>query len=336
MILTMKVKHGLDLTDQLTRGRQVALFAVRTRCRSSKDVTQFGLGSMIANQILRKYGRSKTIKTVHSVVLPVPGQGCKYSNITKKIRVPCLGCELDASHFPAFQKILQIEFNATLAFVAVQVEEAPQITPTGWMGVDLNATGHCVVSGIPSTGKVLKLGKKSGHVHKKYKNIRKALQNQGKLKTLKRLKNKESQIVRDLNHKISKKIVVEAKQHQVGIVLENLKGIRNTKRQARSFRHALNSWSFAQLGLFIEYKAKMHGVPVVRIDPQYTSQQCSRCGLLGKRNGKVFKCPACGHVEHADVNASFVLALRQQGVLQSITDRDVMERQTDLPQEATA
>ena len=95
-------------------------------------------------------------------------------------------------------------------------------------------------------------------------------------------------------------------------------------------RYALNSWSFYQLKTFIEYKAKLHGVPVVKIDPRYTSKQCSRCGLLGERNRKKFKC-SCGHVENADVNASFVISLRHQGVLQSPIDRDIGEGQLACP-----
>ena len=273
MILTVKVKHGLDLSDQFDKGMKIALFAVKTRSCSSKDVSHFGLKSIIANQVLRKYGRSKTIKSVSNVVLPIPSQGCRYDLINKVVNVPCINCALDASHFPPFQKIHQIEFNDTYAFVSLEVREQSPIVVVGWMGVDLNATGHCVVAGIPNTGKVLKMGKKAEHTHKKYKSIRKQLQKKGKLRTIKHIKNKESRIICDLNHKISSKLVLEAKQNRVGIVLENLKGIRSTKKQARSFRYTLNSWSFTQLGSFIEYKAKLHGVPIVRIAPQYTSQQ---------------------------------------------------------------
>ncbi len=129
---------------------------------------------------------------------------------------------------------------------------------------------------------------------------------------------------------MSSKIVREAKRQNAGIVLEDLEGIRKAAKSSKQFRYALNSWSYYQLGMFVEYKAKLLGVPVVKIDPRYTSQQCSRCGLLGERNKKLFKC-SCGHVENADVNASFVISLRHQGILQSPVDRDVGEGRLARP-----
>ena len=44
----------------------------------------------------------------------------------------------------------------------------------------------------------------------------------------------------------------------------------------------------------------------------------------------------CGHVENADVNVSFNIALRKICVSQSDADRDMSEDSTDTPQGVTA
>jgi len=335
MILTYKIKHGRDFSVELSKARQVAEHALKHGQCSTAQVKHLGLKSAIANQILRKYGRDKKIKKVSRVNLIVPGQGVKIDFKDSVLTIPCLSLSL-SYRFSGFTKVNQVEVSKDYAFVSVTVPEDKQIKLVAWIGVDLNTTGHCCVASNSTTGKVLKLGKKAYHTHKKYKNQRKRLQKKQKLRLVKKIKNRESRIVRDLNHKISRKVVDYALKNNAGIVLEDLSGIRNTKKQAKSFRYSLHSWSFYQLQFFLEYKAKLLGVPVVKIDPAYTSQQCSRCGLLGNRNKKHFECPACGHVENADVNASFVIGLRHRGILQMPEERDSGMGSTDTPQKATA
>ena len=123
-------------------------------------------------------------------------------------------------------------------------------------------------------------------------------------KVLKRLSGKERTTARIVNHTIAKRIVEKAKAEGKGIALENLKGIRlHSVKKGRVFRARVGRWSFFQLRSFLEYKARLAGVPVALVDPRFTSQRCSSCFALGSRNGESFKC-SCGFSEHADVNAA--------------------------------
>jgi len=76
---------------------------------------------------------------------------------------------------------------------------------------------------------------------------------------------------------------------------------------------------------FIEklaYKLKDRGHTLVKVNPAYTSQECSCCGHTEKDNRKTqdkFECLACGHKANADYNASIniknrgVIALKAEG-----------------------
>lgn len=317
-MLTYKVKHNHDFTDELKKAQKVSEYAVEHRSRSSKDVKHIGLKSAISNQILKKYGSNKNIKQVKHAVLVVPNQAIKVDKCKHIITITPLKISFEYRFPDNFEKVNQIEINDTYYCVSCTIKEAPEMIPQSFVGVDRNTTGHIVVVGHPDTGKVWKLGKRAHHVHQKYKGIRRSLQKRGKFKHLKKVKTRESRIVRDINHKASRKVIQIAQKLNAGIVLEELGGIRNTSKSRRSFRYSLHSWSFYQMEQFIRYKAKLLGIPVYQVDPAYTSQSCSRCGHIGIRNKKSFKCPECGHVDNADANASFNIALRQQRVVDCV------------------
>jgi putative transposase len=78
-------------------------------------------------------------------------------------------------------------------------------------------------------------------------------------------------------------------------------------------------------------------VGVIHIDPAYTSKRCSKCGQIGTRISKQFKCLNldCKHVDHADVNAAFNISISSESIDQSSIDRDMLDGSTDTPKEAT-
>lgn len=206
------------------------------------------------------------------------------------------------------KKINQIELDAIYAYISFEKIDCEMQKFTNFIGIDLNATSYCAVAAIPKTGKIIKLGKEAPHIRKKYKNLRKVFQSKKLFKKIKQIKGKESRKTRNINHTISKKIIEFAALNKCGIKLEKLTGIRKNLRTNKSFRYTLNSWSYYQLGNMIAYKALLKGIPVLHIHPAYTSQDCSKCGCRGKRNGKKFSCGYCKHSDHADVNAAFNIA----------------------------
>jgi putative transposase len=331
MILTYKVKHNQDFSKELSIAKKIADFAIQNRDKlSSKYVAHLGLKSMIANQILRKYGRNWKAKSIKSVNLIIPNQGIKYKDGV--IRVVSLKLEIPFDK--QFVKINQIEVNDAYSFISITIKERTEIKTDNHIGIDLNTTGHCAVMAVKETGKIYKLGKKANHIHKKYKNIRKSLQKKGLYKVVKKIKDREQRIVKDLNHKISRFIVNKAVKEKAEIRMEDLKGIRQTTKSRRSFKYALNSWSYYQLGQFIQYKALLAGIPVSFIEPAYTSKCCSICGQIGERNGKLFKCP-CGHVENADVNAAFNIAETLDSIIQLQKEKSFLQAESDTRQMAT-
>ncbi|MEV8561854.1 transposase [Streptomyces sp. NPDC051917] len=177
--------------------------------------------------------------------------------------------------------------------------------PDGFLGVDLGIVNIATTS----DGDVL-AGRGLNRYRARQMRLRAKLQKKGTESAKRRLKERsrrEWRFAANTNHVISKRIVAEAERTSRGIALEDLKGIRARVRLTKPQRAAVHSWAFAQLGQFLAYKARRAGVPLVLVDPAYTSQTCAECGHVDKRNRASqarFPCRSCGVVAHADLNAS--------------------------------
>jgi putative transposase len=309
-IKTVKVKHFLNFTKELSIAKQIAEYSLTNKRATSKDVSHFGLKSAISNQILRKYSKSKTVKSIKSVKLTIPNQSIKV--LKNKIKIVPLNIVFDFEYIIGFEKINQIEIDKQYFYVSLSFKEVQNIETIGTLGIDRNSTKHIVVC-ADNEGKIVrKFGKKAPHIRKKYKNIRTRLQKLGKFKAIKNIKDREKRIVRDINHKISHAITQLAFQRKLAINFEDLKGIRKAKVRKIN-KHSLNSWSFYQFQQFVEYKAKKLGIPVFYVAPQYTSKSCSKCGFIGTATNVEFKCQSCSHATHRDVNAAINVAKLKVG-----------------------
>ncbi|MET9035730.1 RNA-guided endonuclease InsQ/TnpB family protein [Streptomyces mirabilis] len=187
-----------------------------------------------------------------------------------------------------------------------EVPEAPLNTdPVDFLGVDLGIVNIATTS----DGEIM-AGRELNRTRLRERGLRAKLQKKNTPSAKRRLKKrrrKEARRARDVNHKIAKHVVAEAERTGRGIALEDLTGIRERVRLRKPQRATHSSWAFAQLGAFIGYKARKAGVPVVHVDPAYTSRTCAECGHVDKANRVSqawFACRNCGFVDHADRNSS--------------------------------
>lgn len=78
-------------------------------------------------------------------------------------------------------------------------------------------------------------------------------------------------------------------------------------RQKAGLNRAILENGWYQLEVLLSYKLAERGAELRKVNPAYTSQQCSCCGTIdpkSRESQSVFNCGHCGHTAHADVNAA--------------------------------
>ena len=175
---------------------------------------------------------------------------------------------------------------------------------------------------------------KADHLARK----RKQLQRKGTRDATRRLvvlARRERRLKQDCNHVLSKRITAAHPHSLIG--LEELTGIRDrtrrthgkkaSKKQRRANRHA-SKWAFAELHAMLAYKALLTGSMAVKVDADYTSQACPKCGYTNRANrhaaGLLFVCQNCHYTLHADLIGARNVALRMLLVRQDWTSTGVL------------
>jgi putative transposase len=190
-------------------------------------------------------------------------------------------------------------------YATCDMPEDTPITPDHMLGVDFGMVNIATTSDGESYS-----GEKLEKVRMRFQAQRERLQKKNTKyakEKLKKVSGKERRFRTDTNHVVSKRLVGKAKDTASAIALENLTHINERTTVRKSQRARRNSWSFFQLRQFVQYKARLAGIPVFVVDARNTSRTCSSCGHCEKANRKnqaEFCCRSCGHEENADHNAA--------------------------------
>jgi len=177
------------------------------------------------------------------------------------------------------------------------------------LGIDLGVTNLAV----SSTGRFWQ-GDNYDHWCREFEKRRGEMHQRGTQaahNALLRLGKREEAWRKQYIHTVANELVAEAVGHDCDvIVFEDLTDIRERLPQAK-WHHV---WAFRRLFEYVSYKAPDRGVSVEQVEPNHTSQRCSRtdCGFThdDNRHGERFCCQKCGYEVNADYNAAKNIGLR--------------------------
>ena len=132
------------------------------------------------------------------------------------------------------------------------------------------------------------------------------------VKVLQKLHQKVSRVRKDFLHEQSRSLA----NNYSTVIREDL-NISKMVKGSKLAKHILDcSW-----GLFfelLEYKTN-----VIKVNPAYTSQKCSKCGHTVKENRKtqsLFECVKCGYTENADFQATLNIFQLGQQLMEAKTE----------------
>jgi putative transposase len=124
-------------------------------------------------------------------------------------------------------------------------------------------------------------------------------------RVMKRLGRKQRSRTHTFAQQTAKQLVDFAPENAI-LVFEDLHmpPPQKGKIRGKALRRRLSLWQHSLIREAVANKAQERGMKVAKVDPRYTSKNCSRCGLRGVRKRHSFMCPHCHFSDHADCNAA--------------------------------
>ena len=101
------------------------------------------------------------------------------------------------------------------------------------------------------------------------------------------------------------------------ICIEDLHINEMKRGNFRSINRSIGDVAWGQFANYLSYKAENAGRQVVKVNPAYTSQDCTKCGYreVKKLSDRIHHCSSCGFETDRDHNASLnILALGLQSI----------------------
>jgi len=344
--------------DMLIGSYRQALHFVVSKGNSNK--TRFSLQKMFYNEVKTGFMlHSQVANDLFKDAAPILNNGGNVGRVTVPFNIPRSGkfattkngnpvvsiaglngrrIVIPIARDGAYERFRQLErdgysttffrFDGEHIFVTLKKEFDIPEEYDAIVGVDIGVDNLATVSVIDRKGKLVRqlyLGQDVGHKVRDIGIRRSKLQayadkgSRYARQALRRLKRYETDYTRTRCYQVAHEIVEVAVRYNAFIAIEDLKHLNRARGNRKSNRKT-KRMPYARLRLAIESVAGQNNVMVRAVNPKYTSQICSRCGMKGNRKGPYFVCPNCGYEANSDRNASVNIAIRA-GLIYHTTTR---------------
>jgi putative transposase len=282
---------------------------------------EVALGALKAHRRRLRKGRTTTAPFLRKLMLKMENQSYWLDRETGRLRIPIRGTEgiqvclpLSDWHRSYLSDLSWSLGSLTVVpgriVVTVRKEAPPRYAPNAAIAVDTNEDSLDGVVADRDSSNLVTISLRGVrlvqaiHFRRRRRLARKKDHDRRVQRILlSREGRREKHRVRQrLNH-VSKGLVKIAKSRQAAIVLEDLT-LHGSGGRSRRMNRRLSSWPRGELHRQIEYKAALAGVPIIKVNPAWTSKTCPVCGARRRdRVGKDFVCLMCDWEMDRQINA---------------------------------
>ncbi len=235
------------------------------------------------------------------------GGGCKIVN--EKLRLQNIGTIRVKWHrqIPSEAKLKQCDIvrdnDRWYAHFVVEEPDPPEHASSECVGIDLGLRSFITTSDGETIGNPRILEQNLQKIRRASRALSRCKKGSNRRKKVKKklrnLHEKVRNTRKDEHHKISRSLV-----NRFGYIAAerlNIKGMLKNRRLSRQIIDA----GWGNFIIILARKAESAGGKLILVDPKYTSQMCSQCGVLveKKLSVRIHKCE-CGLTIDRDVNAA--------------------------------
>ncbi|MBC6450106.1 RNA-guided endonuclease InsQ/TnpB family protein [Actinokineospora xionganensis] len=310
-----------QLTEARAANAWLAAGSVTVQQQALKDFTQ-AMANFVRRTHRRPAWRRRGRGEGFRIVAVKPGDVRRISRKVGEVKVPKVGWvrfRWSRAVADGVKSYRVTRDGARRWHIAFNVLPTP-IPPPG-AGAVVGVDRGVVVSAALSTGELLSAPTLRGtekarllRLQRKLARAQRGSNRRGKVKTaIARLRARETDRRKDWVEKISTRL---AREFDV-IAFEDLKISKMTRsargtldvpgrgvRQKAGLNRGILANGWGLLVTRLEHKAPGR---VVKVDPRFTSQRCSACGVVdreARESQAAFRCRSCGFAANADVNAA--------------------------------